>query len=317
MIIVPARAEAAFYAFDLSFKNGLETVNPLWGGVATKKTSGTREQRYVWVANVNGFRKWEQGTNRVFNNLAGRVYVLGNNHYEDSVEVGGDDINDDQFGIYSDSMRLLGVNAGTQPDILVFSVIEAGITTGKGYDDVTFFSDAHPVSLDDPGQGTYSNYFYSGTSGARALNAGNFSYVRSQLQSRRLENGLPMPLGKLTLTVPPALRTTAEQILNLGMFAPASAYGAVAAQASDNALRGAADIVVSPYLTSDTRWYLSSELGGMKPFVYQERQPVKFTPMVSPTDANVFDLNVLRYGADVRNNAGYYLPQLCIAADSI
>ncbi len=163
---------------------------------------------------------------------------------------------------------------------------------------MTFFSDAHPVSLDNPGAGTYSNLYSSATTGARGLSPGNFAYLRAQLQSRRLENGLPMPLGKLTLTVPVALRTTAEQILNLGMFAPGTAYGAI-----------------GTYLTSDTRWYLSSELGGLKPFIYQERQPVKFTPMVSPTDANVFDLNVLRYGADVRNNAGYYLPQLCVAAD--
>lgn len=311
MIINPAAAEAAFYAFDLSFKNGLQAVNPLWQEVAEKKTSATREQRYVWVASIAGFRPWKQGTDRVYNNLAGRAYILGNNHYENSVEVGGDDINDDQLGIYSDSMRLLGVNAGAQPDQLLWTVVEAGLTTGQGYDGVPFFSTSHPVSLDNPGLGTYSNYF-----SGRVLNAANFAYVRAQLQGRKLENGLPMALGKLTLTVPPALRTTAEQILNLGMFAPATAYGAVAAQASDNILRGAANIVVSPYLTSDTRWFVTAELGGMRPFIFQERQPCKFVPLVSPTDANVFNLNVLRYGADVRNAAGYSLPQLAVCADA-
>lgn len=316
MIINPAQAEAAFYAFDLSFKNGLQAVNPLWPGIAEKKTSATREQRYVWVANINGFRPWKQGTERVYNNLAGRVYILGNNHYENSVEVGGDDVNDDQLGIYSDSMRLLGVNAGAQPDTLMWSVVEAGVTTGQGYDGVTFFSNAHPVSLDNPGLGTYSNLFSSATSGATALTPGNFAAVRAQLQSRKLENGLPMALGKLTLTVPTALRTTAEQILNLGMFAPATGYGAIGtAGGSDNTLKGAADLIVSPYLTSSTRWYLTSELAGMRPFIMQERQPCKFVPLVSPTDANVFNLNVLRYGADVRNAAGYSLPQLAAAAD--
>jgi hypothetical protein len=77
----------------------------------------------------------------------------------------------------------------------------------------------------------------------------------------------------------------------------------------------AADIVTSPYLTSSTRWYLTAELGGMRPFIVQERQPVKFVPLVSPTDANVFNLNVLRYGADMRLNAGYSLPQLAVACD--
>lgn len=315
MIINPTAAEAAFYAFDLSFKAGLQAVNPLWQEVAMKKTSGTREQRYVWVANVAGFREWKQGTDRVFNNLAGREYSLINKHFEDSVEVGGDDINDDQLGIYSDSMRLLGVNAGQQTDIVLWEVVELGLTSGVGYDGVSFFSGSHPVSLDNAGLGTYSNLFSTATANARPLTAANFAYARAQLQSRKLENGKPMALGKLTLTVHPDLRTTAEQILNLGMFAPAAAYGAVAAQASDNILRGAADIVTSPYLTSSTRWYLTAELGGMRPFIVQERQPVKFVPLVSPTDANVFNLNVLRYGADMRLNAGYSLPQLAVACD--
>lgn len=315
MIINPTLAEAAFYTFDLSYKRGLEAVNPLWQEVAEVKTSVSREQRYVWVANISGFRPWKQGTDRVFNNLSGRVYVLGNNHYENSVEVGGDDVNDDQLGIYSDSMRLLGVNAGCQPDQLLWNTVEACVSTVVGYDGVTFYSNAHPVSLDDPGKGTYTNYFATATGDARPLSAANFAYARTALQSMKLENGLPMALGKITMTVPPALRTTAEQILNLGMFAPATGYGAVAAQASDNILKGAANIVVSPYLTSTTRWFLTVELAGLKPFIMQQRQPPKFTPLISPTDANVFNLNVLRYGADVRNNVGVSLPQLSVCCD--
>jgi phage major head subunit gpT-like protein len=313
MLINPAKLDAAFYTFDLSFRQGLQTVTPLWPKVCKTVTSASREMRYAWAANLPGFRKWLQGTERVFNNISGRVYTLTNDHYEDSLEVGADDINDDQLGIYSDGMMLLGVNAGAQPDVLVWATVEAGLTTGVGYDGVTFFSTSHPVSLDNPGLGTYSNLFTTAGGDARLLSAANFSYVRSKLQSRKLENNLPLALGKLTLTVPPALRTTAEQILNLGMFAPATAYGAVAAQASDNALKGAADIVVSPYLTSDTTWYLTAELGPMRPFIYQERQPVKFVPLTNPTDANVFTINTYRYGADVRNASGYSFPQLACA----
>jgi phage major head subunit gpT-like protein len=317
MIVNPAKLDAAFYTFDLSFRQGLETVVALYPKICKQVSSPSREMRYAWAANVPGFRLWQPGTERVYNNISGRVYTLTNNHYEDSIEVSADDINDDQLGIYQDSMNLLGVNAGAQPDVLVFNTIELGLTTGYGYDGVPFFSTAHPISLDNPGLGTYSNLYTTAGSGARPLNAANFSYIRSQLQARKLENGLPLALGKLTLTVPTDLRTTAEQLMNLTMFAPASAYGAVAAQASDNVLKGAADIVVSPYLTnagSDSVWYLSAELGPMKPFVYQVRQPARFIPLTNPTDYNVFTINMYRYGADVRNIAGYSFPQLAIAA---
>ncbi len=316
MIINPAKAEAAFYTWDMSFKDGLQSVNEIWTQVATKKASASREQRYAWAANISGFVPWKPGTERTFNNIAGRVYVLGNNHYSNAVEVSGDDVNDDQLGIYNDAMRLMGINAKLQPDVLLFSVVEAGLTTGQGYDGVAFYSASHPVSLDNAGLGTYSNLFSTATSGSFPLTAANFAAARTQLQKRKLENGLPMALGKLTLVVPPDLRTTAEQILNLGMFAPAAAYGAIAAQASDNALKGAADLVTSTFLTSSTRWYLNAELGGQRPWIMQERQPVKFVPQVSPTDAAVFNLNMLRYGADVRNAAGFYLPQLSVCGDS-
>ncbi len=309
MIINPARLDAAFYTFDLSFRAGLETVTKLYPTVCKVVSSASRDQRYAWLANVPSFREWKPGTNRIYNNLSGRVYVLPNKHWEDSVEVSADDINDDQLGIYSDGMNMLGVNAGAFPDQLVWSVVESG-TTLYGYDGVPFFSNAHPVSLDNPGLGTYNNQYTTAGGDARLLNAPNFAYVRAEMQKRKLENGLPWALGKLTLVVPPALRTTAEQIMNLTMFAPATAYGAIAAQASDNALKGAADIVVSPYLTSDTSWYLTAELGPMRPFIYQERQPAKFVPLVNPTDQPVFQTNTYQYGADIRNNAGFAFPAL-------
>ena len=193
MIINPARAEAAFYAFDFSFKKGLQSINPLWGAVAEERSSATTEQRYLWMASITGPREWAQGTDRVYNNLVGREYTIINKHWENSVEVGGDTINDDQYGLYTDTMRQLGVNAAAQPDQLVWGVVEACVSTIRGYDNVVFFSDAHPVSPSNPGLGTYSNLFSSATSGATPLNAANFASARAQLQSRKLENGLPLP----------------------------------------------------------------------------------------------------------------------------
>ncbi len=165
-------------------------------------------------------------------------------------------------------------------------------------------------SLDFAGLGTYNNQFTTTGGDARPLTAANFAYVRGKMRSRKLENGLPMALGKLTCMVHPDLQTTAEQIFNTTFIAPAAAYGAIAAQASDNVLKGAADILVNPYLTSSDTWYLFANLGPMYPIVYQTRQPVKFVPLTNPTDANVFNINVYRYGADVRNAAGYSFPQL-------
>ncbi len=291
-------------------------VEPLWPKVCKAASSVSREQRYAWAANIPGFRLWVQGTERLYNNVSGRVYTLRNDHYEDSLEVGADDVADDQLGIYADAFNLLGVNAGCQPDVLVWAGVEAGLTTGLGYDGLPFFSDSHPVSLDNASLGTYSNLYSSATSGSFPLTPGNLAIARAALQRRKLENNLPMALGKLTLSVPPELRTTADQILGLGMFAPGTAYGAIGtAGGSDNTLKGAADPLTVPYLTSTTRWFLTSELGPMRPFVYQTRSPAKMVPLTNPTDANVFELNVFRYGSDIRNAMGFSLPQLAFCGD--
>lgn len=57
-------------------------------------------------------------------------------------------------------------------------------------------------------------------------------------------------------------------------------------------------------------WYLIDDSKVVKPFIYQERRPIKLTPKFSLDDDNVFYRNEFVWGADGRMNAGYGMYQL-------
>lgn len=313
MIVNQQSLDAIFYNFRLLYGEAFKAVTPIYKDLCTEVSSSTREERYPWLASIKGLEEWIGP--RTFQNLSSRSYSIVNKHFQQAVEVNRDDIEDDQIGLYSTSVKMLAEEAAVHPDILVHQVIESG-TTATGYDGVPFWSDAHPVSLDNAGLGTYSNRFDSATSGARALNAGNFAFVRAQLLKMKRENGQPMVRGKLTLLVPPALETTAAQILNSEIMAPGSAFGSIStAGGSTNVLRGTADLIVSPYLTSDTRWYVLATQSVMKPFIFQNRKAPEFVSLINPGDPSVFSRNAFQFGVDYRAAAGFGVPQLAATAD--
>lgn len=61
---------------------------------------------------------------------------------------------------------------------------------------------------------------------------------------------------------------------------------------------------------SGTAWYLIDASKVIKPIILQKRRDYKFVAMDNPTDEQVFNRELYRYGTDARLNVGYGLPQL-------
>lgn len=61
---------------------------------------------------------------------------------------------------------------------------------------------------------------------------------------------------------------------------------------------------------SGTAWYLVDASKAIKPIIFQKRRDYKFVAMDNPTDEQVFNRELYRYGTDARVNVGYGLPQL-------
>ena len=141
-------------AFSGAFKGGLAMATPMWNQVATLVPSSTSEQKYGWLGKITRFREWIG--ERQYQNLVQHDYAIKNKTFENTVTVNKDEIEDDQFGIYTPVIQQLGQDAALHPDELVFGLLNKGFTTAC-YDGQYFFDTDHPVGA--PGrQRSVSNF---------------------------------------------------------------------------------------------------------------------------------------------------------------
>lgn len=63
-----------------------------------------------------------------------------------------------------------------------------------------------------------------------------------------------------------------------------------------------------------TAWFLMNTSRAIRPLIYQLRKAPEFVSRDRPEDPNVFDRNEFLYGADMRANVGFGLPQLAVGS---
>ncbi|SDM57205.1 Mu-like prophage major head subunit gpT [Oryzisolibacter propanilivorax] len=145
-------------AFSGAFRGAFSQAAPMWSQVATLVPSTTSEQKYGWLGKITKFREWIG--ERQVQNLAVHDYAIKNKTFENTVGVGREEIEDDQYGIYTPVIQQLGQDAALHPDELVFGLLNAGFTT-PCYDGQYFFDTDHPVGA--PGAQKSASNFQGGT----------------------------------------------------------------------------------------------------------------------------------------------------------
>jgi phage major head subunit gpT-like protein len=305
--ITPAVLDAIFYNFNTLYQGAYARYQPWYTRVAAVVPSTSRENRYAWMRLIPRLREWVG--ERILRNVEAAGYTLVNKDWESTVELDRNEIQDEQLGVFSPLLQMMGEQAARLGDDLVVQALQSG-NTNLCFDGQSFFNASHPVG--DPAGSTYQNLWASGM----ALNAANFTTVRQTMMAYRGEDGKPLMVTPNLLVVPPQLEVTARQILQATYIAPAAALGQNAAgQNQSNVLVGMADILVIPELASEAdAWYLLDNTKPIKPFVYQLRKAPTFTALTDPTTENVFMRKKFIYGVDARSNAGYSLPFLAARA---
>lgn len=151
LIINQANLADLFTAFRAQFKQGFEAFQKqsMWGRIATRVPSSTRDNHYAWLGQWPQLRKWIG--DRQLKGLAAHDYRIVNEKFESTIEVPRDDIEDDQFGIYSTQANGMGLAAAQHPDELIFALL-LGAFAELGYDGKPYFATDHPV-----GEGVASN----------------------------------------------------------------------------------------------------------------------------------------------------------------
>ncbi len=156
-------------AFNAAFKTGFATVTPTWNRIAMVVNSTTAEEKYAWLGKTTKFREWLG--DRQFQNLKLHDYAIKNKTFENTVTVGREEIEDDQFGVYNMPMQMLGEDAALHPDELVFKLLAKGTST-LCYDGQYFFDTDHPVGTAATGITSVSNHGGGSGTGWYLLNVG-------------------------------------------------------------------------------------------------------------------------------------------------
>lgn len=219
MKITAAALQAMNVGFRADFQNAFDTVPKMKDRVAKTVPSSGTSNIYGWLKGLTGMREWLGP--RLVDNLSEASYTILNRHFEKTVGVDRNHIEDDQLGIYKDAFQLMGDGAARLPEELVWGLLKAGFTT-ECWDGQNFFDTDHPIIGADFNETTFAN-----TDGG-----------------------------------------------------------------------------------ASTPWFLICSKRPLKPIIYQERKPVEFVSKDRPEDENVFNNRQFVYGADMRCNVGYGLPQL-------
>lgn len=125
--------------------------------------------------------------------------------------------------------------------------LEAGESaTQASFDGVAFFSTVHLQDSTDPNSTKQSNLL------ALDLTSDNYGKVQQQMRTWKAENGSPLYYGfdpEFVLIVPPALGKTGQKIIGREHVSEGGA-------AVENIEYKNGTLVINPYLTSDTAWYV-------------------------------------------------------------
>lgn len=278
------------------FMNALGRVAPLYQRFTQIERSTSRQTIYGFMDAIGGLREWIG--DRKVTNFSAYDFAIKNRHFERTVRVNRDDLEDDQFGFYGNIAANLGDAAGRHPDSLVTSLVANGFTNLCA-DGAAFFSTAHPNPLE--GGANQSN------KGTTALSVASYAAAQQQMRALTDAGGLPLNITPDVLMVGPPLWETGLTILKDN---PVFVSGVP----QNNHWVGSAELVVNPALSDANDWFLFDTTKILKPFIMQFRKDPQLVSLQSLTDENVFKRNEFLWGVDYRGEAGYALWQLAFGA---
>ncbi|OIV46740.1 head protein [Sodalis sp. TME1] len=288
MLVNTANLKVIFCNIKLTFNQAFDAAPTQWDKVATLVPSTGKENTYAWLSRFPRMRKWI-GDKQV-KALAASTYTLVNDDYEATVEVDRNDIQDDQLGVYQPQAQDAGFAAKQWPDEMVFELLNKGFSE-KGYDGQPFFSDTHSM-----GKTTYSNLGKKPLSAASLAEAqASYGEARKQLRQMKDEEGRPLNIMPNLLVVPPALDDVARTLITAERLDDGKA----------NIYKGTAEVLVVPWLTSDSAWFLMDTSRPLKPLIFQQRQAPLFVAMTDINSPDVFMRKQFKFGAEARGQAGF------------
>lgn len=262
--------------------------------LATRIVSTADRETYRWLGSVPQMREW--GTGRLAKGLRSESYSVANLKYEATLEIDRDEIADDQTGQIRPRIGELAQRAATHKDYLIAGLLASGASPGfHSYDGVPFFSNSHPNGPNGTQNNTLTVDVASTTDPTVEEFKGGLKQAIARMLTFRDDQGEPMAMqaSGLHCVVPPTLYFTALEAINATVVAD-----------TGNVLHGIARVISLPWLTEGHKWYLLKADGVVRPFIFQDREPIEFGSLAENSD-DAFRREKFLYGVRARYRMAY------------
>ncbi|HCT7706610.1 TPA: Mu-like prophage major head subunit gpT family protein [Morganella morganii] len=293
MIVNKANLTPLFTGIKLVFNNALKEAETTWEKIAMKVPSTGKAEQYNWLNNFPAMKRWVG--EKAVKSLAAHKYTIENDDWEATIEVDRNDIEDDQTGQYAIQAKGAGRSAAMLPDEIVYDLVNQGFER-TCYDGQYFFDTDHPVGSRSVSNKGTKKLSVESLAKAQA----SFGAARTAMRKVTDEEGRPLNINPGVLLVPPALEDVARALMTVDRLEDGKA----------NIYKGAAEVVVSARIQSDTQWFLLDTTQPVMPFIYQERKAPVLVEQTSLENDDVFMRKKFKFGAEARAAGGYGFWQL-------
>jgi phage major head subunit gpT-like protein len=233
--------------------------------------------------NVRSLRAWD--------------YTLTNAHYEATLGIDRDTIEDDKYGLFMPRIQNLAMSARRFYGEKIFSYLDGG-TTYAAYDGTAMFSDSRPIG----DSGTIDNLMSGAYSGSASEVRTAINAAAALMMNYKDDYGKPMNLMPDTIVCSPAMYITMKEAIR-GDYS--------GAQRTETEF--VKEIIPTPWIDADADdWYFLCTTAEVKPLIFQNRKDPEFVPLDDPKDSFVFNNKKFLYGVDARFAVGFGDPRTAI-----
>lgn len=286
-----------------TFYQAYQAESPFYPLLCTEVPSTAKDEKYGWLGTAPVMREWVD--ERVPKGLLSHDYTIVNKHWEASLSIDRDDLEDDQLGQINMRAQDMGARARRHPDKLLTDLIVNGEST-LCYDAQFFFDTDHS----EGDSGSQDNDLTQSVISTALITVAEAKTIINKAIGALLgfldDRGEPfleewqIDSNNFVVMTPPKHREPWQELLTSALISN-----------TDNVYRNKARLLVNPRLTSQTKMYFYYTGAPIKPFIYQKRKDVE-TGMLAKDSETGFMRRKWVFGADARYNLGYGIWQYAV-----
>lgn len=308
--------------FSAAFFEYLETakVDPLMAA-AMELPSNTAQESHIFLGDLPDFREWVG--DREMGSLQAHAITIRNRDWSNGIAIHKNQIADDKLGLVMHRINGLAGKAKKHPGKLIAECLLSGFTgsanfagstiteagDGTTYDGAFMFSATHSLEGGPNQSNLLANTALgdSGLESAIALMRGFTTY-----------DGVdPLEVNPTHLIVGPKLEFMAKRLLQqeLRVRSPGDVGSTFQTGAESNLHYKTLDLIVAPRIRDYTAaggtdyskyWFLASLDAPIKPFIFQNREPITAAAQVDWNTPDMFKRGQMNFGAQARYAVSNY-----------